>query len=183
MIEVTSLAIPDVKLVAPKRHGDARGYFVESYNERTFQNAGIGPRFVQDNQSCSKPKGTIRGLHYQAPPHVQAKLVRVLKGAVLDVVVDARKASPTFGRWLSVRLDPESAQLFVPAGFLHGFATLEPDTEIAYKVDDFYDRDCDGAVLWNDPDLGVDWGIAPEAATISEKDAKAPRWRDFKSPF
>jgi dTDP-4-dehydrorhamnose 3,5-epimerase len=181
---IEPLAIPDVKLVTPKRYGDARGYFVETYNERAFQKAGIAARFVQDNHSFSKPKGTVRGLHYQAPPHAQAKLVRVLKGAVLDVAVDVRKTSPTFGQWVSARLDAEAgAQLFIPAGFLHGFVTLEPETHVAYKVDAYYDREADGGVLWNDPDLAVAWGVSAAEATVSEKDAKAPRWKDFKSPF
>jgi dTDP-4-dehydrorhamnose 3,5-epimerase len=183
-MKVESLAIPDVKLVTPKRHADPRGYFVETYNERAFKNAGINARFVQDNLSLSKPKGTVRGLHYQAPPHAQAKLVRVLKGAVLDVVVDARVSSPTYGKWVAARLDAkEGAQLFAPVGFLHGFVTLEPDTEVAYKVDDFYDRETDGAVLWSDPDLAIDWRISAAEATVSEKDARAPRWKEFKSPF
>jgi dTDP-4-dehydrorhamnose 3,5-epimerase len=183
-VKVESLAFPDVKLVTPKRHGDERGFFTESYNERTFRNAGIDCRFVQDNHSYSKCKGTVRGLHYQSPPHAQAKLVRVLRGSILDVLVDARKASPSFGKWISLTLNASSGeQLFVPRGFLHGFATLEPDTEVLYKVDDFYDPACDGAVRWDDPDLAIAWGINAAAATVSGKDAAAPAWREFKTPF
>lgn len=183
-MKVESLAFSDVKLVTPKRHGDDRGFFTESYNERTFRNAGIECRWVQDNHSYSKHKGTVRGLHYQSPPHAQAKLVRVLKGAIIDVVVDARKASPAFGKWISLTLTAESGeQLFVPAGFLHGFATLESDTEILYKVDDFYDAASDGSVRWDDPDLAIKWGLDPAAATVSAKDAAAPGWKAFQSPF
>ncbi|MBI1365873.1 MAG: dTDP-4-dehydrorhamnose 3,5-epimerase [Alphaproteobacteria bacterium] len=183
-MEVKSLAIADVKLITPKRFADDRGYFCETYNERAFQSAEIRPRFVQDNQSLSRKKGTVRGLHFQAPPHAQAKLVRVLRGSILDVAVDARKASPTFGEWVAAELSAANgAQLFVPAGFLHGFVTLEPDTEVAYKVDAYYDRAADGAVKWDDPELAIDWGIDSGAAIVSEKDAAAPNWADFKSPF
>lgn len=183
-MKVESLAIPDVKLVTPKRHGDDRGYFSETYNERLFAEAGIKARFVQDNHSYSKLKGTVRGLHFQSPPHAQAKLVRVLRGAILDVAVDARKGSPAFGKWVSARLDAkDGAQLFVPAGFLHGFATLEPDTEVAYKVDDFYARDCDGSVKWDDPDLAIAWGLDAGEAVLSGKDAAAQSWKAFRTPF
>jgi dTDP-4-dehydrorhamnose 3,5-epimerase len=181
---VESLAIPDVKLVTPKRHVDVRGFFSETYNHRVFNEAGITAAFVQDNHSYSKSKWTVRGLHFQAPPHAQAKLVRVLKGSILDVAVDARKASPTYGSWVSTILSAENgAQLFAPAGFLHGFATLEPDTEVAYKVDDYYDRTSDGAVRWDDPDLGIDWGVPAGEAVVSEKDAAAQSWAAFQSPF
>lgn len=183
-MQVESLDIPDVKLVTPKRHGDERGFFSETYNKKTFEQAGFTTVFVQDNHSLSRPKGTVRGLHYQAPPFAQTKLVRVLRGSILDVVVDARKASPTYGRWVSAVLSAENGvQLFVPAGFLHGFVTLEPDTEVAYKVDAFYDKASDGAVRWDDPDLGVDWGVSPSEALVSEKDAAAQSWAAFKSPF
>lgn len=181
---VESLALPDVKLLTPKRHNDARGFFSETYNQRAFRDAGIGCAFVQDNHSYSKRAGTVRGLHFQAPPHAQAKLVRVVRGSALDVVVDARKQSPTFGKWVSVRLSAaEGAQLFAPKGFLHGFVTLEPETEVTYKVDDFYFGDCDGSVKWNDPDLAIAWGVSAQDAVLSDKDAAAQSWAAFKSPF
>lgn len=183
-MQVEVLAIPEVRLVTPKRFADARGYFCETYNAKGFRAAGVTAEFVQDNESCSAKAATVRGLHYQRPPFAQAKLVRVLKGAVLDVAVDARKASPTYGKWVSARLDAEiGAALFVPAGFLHGFITLEPDTIVAYKVDAFYSKECDGAVRWNDPELAIDWGAGAGEAVLSDKDAKAQSWAEFKSPF
>lgn len=183
-MQIESLEISDVKLITPRRHADPRGYFCETYNTRIFHALGISADFVQDNESYSAKKGTVRGLHFQAPPFAQAKLVRVVKGAVIDVAVDARKGSPTYGRWVSARLSAENgAALYVPAGFLHGFATLEPDTVVLYKVDAHYDRDSEGAVRWNDPDLAIDWGIGESDALLSDKDAAAPFWADFKSPF
>ncbi len=176
--------IDGVLLVTPKRHSDARGFFVESYNAERFRKAGIADVFVQDNHSMSIAAATVRGLHYQAPPRAQAKLVRVLRGAIIDVAVDARMGSPTYGRHVRALLSAENGvQLFIPAGFLHGFATLEPMTEVAYKVTDHYSTKHDGAVLWNDPELGVDWGIDPAKAVVSEKDAKAVSFSAFKSPF
>ena len=183
-MDIAALTIPDVKLVTPARYQDDRGFFSETYNARRFKDAGITSDFVQDNHSYSAKKGTLRGLHYQTPPHAQAKLVRVLKGAVVDVVVDVRKNSAHFGQWVKAELSAENGvQLFVPAGFLHGFLTLEPDTEVAYKVDDFYARDCDGCVRWDDPDLAIDWGVDPNTVTVSAKDAAAPAWSEFSSPF
>lgn len=183
-LEITELEIPDVKLIKPARFGDDRGFFSETYNYKRFQDAGIVADFIQDNHSLSAQTGTVRGLHYQAPPFAQAKLVRVLRGAIMDVVVDVRAGSPTYGKWVRAELSAENGvQIFVPRGFLHGFATLVPDTEIAYKVDNYYSSACDGAILWNDPDLGVDWGIDPEIATLSAKDAAAPKFRDFVTPF
>lgn len=183
-LEIVELAIPEVKLVTPKRFGDDRGFFSETYNAQRFKDAGITVDFVQDNHSYSAPAGTVRGLHYQAPPFAQSKLVRVLRGRILDVAVDVRKGSPTYGKWVSAELSAENGvQIFVPQGFLHGFATLEPDCEIAYKVDNYYSSECDGAVLWNDPDLAIDWGIDPATATLSAKDAAAPRFSAFSSPF
>ncbi|MHA7872571.1 MAG: dTDP-4-dehydrorhamnose 3,5-epimerase, partial [Hyphococcus sp.] len=168
----------------PKRFGDDRGFFSETYNERRFQEAGVDARFVQDNHSRSARAGTVRGLHYQAPPFAQAKLVRVAAGAILDVAVDARQGSPTYGRHVSVELSADNgAQLYVPEGFLHGFVTLAPETHVIYKVNAYYDREADGAVRWNDPDLGIAWGVGDNDATLSEKDAAAPFWKDFTSPF
>jgi len=183
-MQVQALEIPEVKLITPRRFADSRGYFCETYNAKTFAAAGIATEFVQDNESHSAKKGTVRGLHFQAPPFAQTKLVRVLKGAILDVAVDGRKSSNSYGAWITAKLSAESgAQLLVPAGFLHGFVTLEADTIVAYKVDAHYDRASEGAVRWNDPDLGVDWGITEGEAMLSDKDAVAPSWADFKSPF
>ena len=183
-LKVESLAIPDVRLVTPQRFGDDRGFFSETYNAQRFKAAGIDADFVQDNHSLSARKGTVRGLHFQAPPFAQAKLVRVLRGSILDVAVDVRKGSPTYGKWVSAELSAENGvQIYVPHGFLHGFATLEPDTEIAYKVDNYYSKACDGAVLWNDAALGIDWGIPAGEAVLSEKDAAAQGFAAFESPF
>ncbi len=183
-MKVEALEIPDVKLITPKRHGDARGYFSEVYNARSFKEAGVTCDFVQDNESLSAQKGTLRGLHFQAPPFAQAKLVRVLAGTVVDVAVDARKSSPTFGQWVKAKLSAENGvQIFVPAGFLHGFLTLEANTHVAYKVDNFYDKASDSTVKWDDPDLNIDWGMDAGGVQISEKDAAAQGWRDFDTPF
>ena len=184
MIDIQPTALDGVLIITPARFGDDRGFFSETYNERRFTEAGVDVRFVQDNHSRSVKKGTVRGLHYQAPPFVQAKLVRVATGSILDVAVDARPSSSKFGKHVAVELSAENgAQLFVPEGFLHGFVTLEPDTHVIYKVNNYYDRESDGAVLWNDPDLAIDWGVSAQEAALSEKDAIAPSWHDFKSPF
>ena len=183
-LKVESLAIQDVKLVTPARFGDDRGFFSETYNAQRFKDAGIEADFIQDNHSLSAQRGTVRGLHFQAPPFAQSKLVRVLRGTILDVAVDVRKGSPTYGKWVSAELSAENGvQIFVPRGFLHGFVTLEPDTEIAYKVDNYYSKECDGAVLWNDPALGIDWGIPANEAVLSDKDAAAQSFAEFDSPF
>lgn len=183
-MRIEPLSLPDATLVVLKRYEDARGWFSETYNRDAFAAAGIANDFLQDNESYSAKPGTIRGLHYQAPPKAQAKLVRVVKGAVHDVVVDARKSSPTYGRWTRAELEEgDGRMLFVPAGFLHGFITRAPDTVVAYKVDAPYDARLDGAVRWNDPELGIDWGVNQEQVTVSQKDAAAPLWRDFRSPF
>lgn len=183
-MDVIALDIPEVKIITPRRFSDDRGFFSETYNARAFKEAGIEVDFVQDNHSYSARKGTVRGLHFQAPPHAQSKLVRVLRGSIIDVAVDARKASPTFGKWVKAELSAENGkQIFVPQGFLHGFLTLEPDTEVAYKVDAFYDGASDGSVKWNDPDLAIDWGVEEGAASLSDKDARAQSWGDFNSPF
>jgi dTDP-4-dehydrorhamnose 3,5-epimerase len=183
-LKVESLAIQDVKLVTPARFGDDRGFFSETYNAQRFKDAGIEADFIQDNHSLSAQRGTVRGLHFQAPPFAQSKLVRVLRGTILDVAVDVRKGSPTYGKWVSAELSAKNGvQIFVPRGFLHGFVTLEPDTEIAYKVDNYYSRECDGAVQWNDPALGIDWGIPANEAVLSEKDAAAQSFAEFETPF
>ena len=183
-LKVEPLEIADVLLVTPQRFEDDRGFFSETYSTARFRAAGIDADFVQDNHSLSRQAGTVRGLHFQAPPFAQAKLVRVLRGAIVDVAVDIRKASPTYGKWVKAELSARNGvQIFVPRGFLHGFLTLMPDTEIAYKVDSYYSRDCDGGVFWNDPALAIDWGIDPASAILSEKDASAPPFDSFRSPF
>ncbi len=184
MLDIQKTALDGVLLITPKRFADARGFFVETWHAERFREAGVTDIFVQDNHSQSVKAGTVRGLHYQAPPRAQAKLVRVLRGSVIDVAVDIRKASPTYGKHVRALLSAENgAQLLAPVGFLHGFATLEPNTEVAYKVSDFYSAPHDGGVLWNDPDLEIDWGIDEAAAILSDKDRKAVRFADFKSPF
>jgi len=163
-------------LFVPDRYGDSRGFFSETYSARRFAEAGLAEAFVQDNHSLSARRGTVRGLHCQIAPGVQGKLVRVVKGAVWDVAVDLRHGSPTYGGFVSSVLSAENwAQLWIPGGFLHGFCTLEPDTEVIYKVTAEYDRAAERGVLWNDPDLALPWPVKPEEAVLSEKDARLPR--------
>ena len=181
-MQIRATALPDVKVLTPRRFGDARGYFSETWSAGRMAEAGLDLAFVQDNESLSATKGTLRGLHYQAPPFAQAKLVRVAMGAILDVAVDARCGSPTFGRWVAEEISAENgAQILVPRGFLHGFVTLVPDTLVIYKVDNVYDGASDGSVAWNDADIGVDWGVAD--VVLSDKDRKATAFRDWVSPF
>lgn len=183
-MQVEKTELDGVLILTPARHGDARGFFSESWNRRRMAEHGIEIDFVQDNHSFSSRVGTVRGLHFQAPPHAQAKLVRCGRGRLFDVAVDIRKGSPTFGRWVGVELSFDNGrQLLVPEGFLHGFVTLEPDTEVIYKCSDYYAPDCDGAVRFDDPDIGVDWGIAADQAVLSDKDRIAPLLREFDSPF
>ncbi len=170
------LAIPEVILATPPRFADPRGYFAETWNAARYAAAGIAGPFVQDNHSYSAPAGTVRGLHCQIAPSVQGKLVRVVRGAVWDVVVDIRVGSPTHGQHAAAILSAENGvQLWVPGGFLHGFCTLEPDTEFLYKVTAGYDRDAERGVIWNDPDLALPWPIAAGAARLSDKDMQLPR--------
>ncbi len=174
MPQFEKLALPEVVLVTPEQHGDHRGRFSEVYNKRDFGAGGIAVDFVQDNHSVSAAKGTLRGLHYQLPPFPQAKLVRVARGRIFDVAVDIRRSSPRFGRHVAVELDAESGrQLFVPAGFAHGFVTLEPDCHVLYKVDAYYDRQSDRALIWNDRDLAIDWPLE-DVPVLSDKDRAAP---------
>ena len=183
-MEIVKTELPGVVMLTPRRFGDARGFFSEVYNRDAYAGLGIDVEFVQDNHSLSREVGVVRGLHFQSPPHAQAKLVRVGAGRVLDVAVDIRRGSPTYGRWVGVELSAEAGnQLYIPVGFLHGFAVLEPNSELLYKCSDFYAPDCDGAVRFDDPDIGIDWGIDPKAAILSDKDAKAPLLKDFVSPF
>jgi dTDP-4-dehydrorhamnose 3,5-epimerase len=183
-MEIRRLEIPDVFLIKPVRRGDDRGWFAETYKASVLAEAGVTHPFVQDNMSLSRHEGTLRGLHFQTPPHAQAKLVSVLSGAILDVAVDVRKGSPTYGRHVAAELDAEEGwQIYVPVGFLHGFVTRAPDTRVSYKVSDVYAPDCDGGVLWNDSDLGVDWGLGTLTPELSAKDQAAQRFADFQSPF
>ncbi len=182
-MQIEPTELPDVIVLTPRRFGDDRGWFTETWNAGTMAKAGLDLPWVQDNHSMSAVVGTVRGLHFQAPPHAQDKLVRCSRGAILDVAVDVRVGSPHFGRWVGVELTPENGrQLLVPKGFLHGFVTRAPMTEVQYKCTDVYAPDCDGAVRWNDPDIGIDWGLAG-APVLSAKDQAAPLLRDFKSPF
>ena len=183
-MDIIETAIPEVKRLIPRRFGDNRGFFSETWNQKRLADAGIEAEFVQDNHSFSADKGTVRGLHFQAPPFAQGKLVRVARGSVLDVAVDIRISSPTYGKWVAEELSAENgAQLWVPRGFLHAFITLTPDVDLLYKVDNWYSPEADGAVRFDDPDLAIDWGIDPAEAVLSDKDAKAPWFRDFDSPF
>ncbi|MXV49386.1 dTDP-4-dehydrorhamnose 3,5-epimerase [Pedobacter sp. HMF7647] len=175
--------IKDLLIIEPKIWKDDRGYFYESYNKKLFQEAGIEANFVQDNQSFSQ-KGTLRGLHAQANPFAQGKLVRVIQGKVIDVAVDIRKNSPTYGQHFSVELSGDNFKMFwVPPGFLHGFVTLEDNTIFTYKVTNLYDKASEIGVLWNDTDLNIDWGIALDEVILSEKDKLLSRFADLKSPF
>lgn len=178
------LAVPGPLLVTARRFGDHRGFFLETYSARDFAALGIPDVFVQDNHSLSAMPGTIRGMHFQLPPRAQAKLVRVLRGAILDIAVDIRRSSPSFGRHVAVELTAENArQLFIPAGFAHGFCTLSPDTEVAYKVTDLYAPDCDRGIAWDDPDLALPWPFDSAEVQLSEKDRRAPRLRDLPTAF
>ncbi len=183
-MQVTRLAISDVALLRPKRHGDARGYFVESFSDRAFRREVGEARFVQDNEALSAQKGTVRGLHFQRPPTAQGKLVRALKGAIYDVAVDIRTGSPTFGQHVSAVLTAEEGdQLWVPPGFAHGYCTIEPDSMIAYKVTDFYSAADDGGIAWDDPALGIPWPVEPGAALLSDKDTRQPKLADLPPVF
>jgi len=184
MTTFTRLAIADVVLVQPVRHGDDRGYFCETYKKPQFDAFGLDIAFVQDNESLSREVGVVRGLHFQTPPMAQAKLVRAVRGAIFDVAVDIRKGSPSYGRWVAATLTAEKGeQLLVPHGFAHGFCTLEPDTIVAYKVDAPYSPPHDAGIRWDDPDLAIDWPLAAGAAILSGKDRVASLLRDYASPF
>jgi len=173
-----------VKLLKPKRFEDPRGWFVETYNQRRYVELGVDVEFRQDNHSLSRPVGVIRGLHFQAPPYAQAKLVRCIRGRIWDVAVDIRAGSPTYGGHVSAELTADNGhQLFVPAGFAHGFVTLEPDTEVEYKVNAFYDRDSEGGLIWNDPTLALPWPLPPGGPVVSDKDLLLPGLAEFRSPF
>lgn len=183
-LKTERLAIPDVVLITPAKFGDDRGFFSETYSERDAKSAGIDAHLVQDNHSLSAQRGVVRGFHFQAPPHAQGKLVRVVRGRILDVAVDIRTGSPTFGQHVAVELSAANwSQLWIPTGFAHAFCTLEDNTEVIYKVTDYYAPDCEGGIMWNDPDLGIDWPIRSTEATLSAKDAKLPTLRELPSIF
>jgi dTDP-4-dehydrorhamnose 3,5-epimerase len=183
-VTVQALDIPEVKLLTPPRYQDPRGFFSETFSAKREAAAGIDGPFVQDNHSLSVPRGTVRGLHLQIAPSVQGKLVRCVRGAIWDVAVDVRHGSPTFGRHVAAVLSAENwCQLWVPGGFLHGFCTLEPETEVIYKVTADYDRAAERGVIWNDPDLALPWPVAVTDAVLSDKDRVLPRLRDCPAWF
>lgn len=184
MLDVQPTAIPDVKIVTPQRFGDHRGFFSETYNRQRFAEAGICEEFVQDNHSLSAAVGTVRGLHFQSRPYAQTKLIRVARGRILDVAVDLRRSSPTYGKHVAVELSAENGrQLLVPVGFAHGFCTLEPDTEILYKVSAYYSAAHDHGLAFDDPELAIEWPVPPGQAILSDKDRKQPRLAELPSFF
>lgn len=181
-MNVISTDLTDVYILEPAVHGDHRGWFMESWSEKTMEENGLFYRFVQDNHSYSTTKGTIRGLHCQKGEAAQAKLVRCTKGRIIDVVVDVRQGSPSYKKWIAVELSAENfRQLLIPKGFLHGYLTLTDEVEFLYKTDNFYNKDADRSVRWSDPELGVDWGI--DNPVVSEKDERAPLFRDTDIDF
>jgi dTDP-4-dehydrorhamnose 3,5-epimerase len=183
-MDVKTASIPSVLLLKPRYFHDARGFFVETYNARAASTAGLTAEFVQDNQALSLKRGTVRALHFQVTPNVQAKLVRVLRGSVYDVAVDLRAGSPSYGRWVAATLTAQGGeQIFVPRGFAHGYCTLEADTEVAYKVDNYYAPECERGLAWDDPTLDIPWPVSAADAVLSDKDRKLPRFADFESPF
>lgn len=183
-VDVVATAIAEVKILTPKKFGDDRGFFSEVYNAATFAAAGLDLAFMQDNHSWSAKRGTIRGLHFQSPPFAQDKLVRVVRGAILDVAVDIRFGSPTYGQHVAVELSAANwRQLLVPVGFAHGFCTLEDDTEVIYKVTNRYSKDHDLGLAFDDPDLAIAWPVAAADAITSDKDRKHPRLHQFTTPF
>ncbi|MEX2671531.1 MAG: dTDP-4-dehydrorhamnose 3,5-epimerase [Phycisphaeraceae bacterium] len=183
-MQVVETEIPDVKLITPKKFGDHRGFFSETYNSKALAEAGVDLDFVQDNHSLSAEKGVIRGLHFQIPPFAQDKLVRVIRGAILDVAVDIRQSSPTFGKHVTAELTADNwTQILVPKGFAHGFITLAPDTEVIYKVTNYYAPDHDRGLLWNDPELAIDWPLNGDKAILSDKDLRQPRFAELTELF
>jgi dTDP-4-dehydrorhamnose 3,5-epimerase len=184
LMDIKTTKLPGVLILKPRRFADVRGYFAETYNAQLLRKSGIMVHFVQDNESFSLHKGTIRGLHFQLPPAAQAKLIRVLRGSVFDVAVDLRLESPTYGQWIAEQISAESGeQIFVPRGFGHGFCTLEPNTEVSYKVDSYYAPVSESGVIWNDPSLNIPWPVGLNEAILSEKDHKLGAFKDFVSPF
>lgn len=183
-MEIRSLGLDGVVEIIPRKIGDHRGFFSETYNAEAFRQVPMGETFVQDNHSLSRAAGTLRGLHFQLPPRGQAKLVRVVRGAIFDVAVDIRKGSPTFGRWVGLRVSADDwNQIFIPKGFAHGFLTLEPDTEVVYKVTDLYSAEHDRSVRFDDPAIGIDWPQVAASIQISDKDRSAPMLEDVDTGF
>lgn len=183
-MQIEALAIPEVKLITPRKFGDHRGFFSETYNKAALAEAGIDLDFVQDNHSLSAAVGVLRGLHFQIPPDGQDKLVRVVRGRIFDVAVDIRKGSPTCGKWVGAEISAEAwNQILVPVGFAHGFVTLEPNTEVVYKVTGRYAPEHDRGLAWDDPDIGIDWPLNGIEPTLSEKDTKHPRLADLPDTF
>jgi dTDP-4-dehydrorhamnose 3,5-epimerase len=183
-MDVREFEIPDLKLIVPKRFIDLRGYFSETWSDRMFRREIANVHFVQDNQSVTAKKGTLRGLHFQKPPFAQGKLVRVVRGSILDIAVDIRKGSPTYSRHVATILNAlEGAQLWVPPGFLHGFCTLEDATEVFYKVTSYYSEDHDAGVVWNDPNLDIKWPVDTASVVLSEKDQRLPCLTDLPDLF
>ena len=180
MTTITPLALPDVLLITPKRHGDARGWFTETWSKKAMEAAGLDLDFVQDNQAFNAKAGTVRGLHFQQAPHPQAKLIRSIQGVILDVAVDLREGSATYAQWVAAELSADGGeQLLVPRGFAHGYCTIVPDTELAYKVDNSYAPQAEGGLLWCDPALGIDWPIRVDEAVINARDAALPTLKDL----
>jgi dTDP-4-dehydrorhamnose 3,5-epimerase len=183
-IDVRSLEIPEVKIISTKKHGDSRGFFSETYSKKDFTDAGIGLDFVQDNHSLSAQAGTLRGLHYQGPPFAQDKLVRVVSGRILDVAVDLRRASASFGKWVAAEVSAEKwNQILVPIGFAHAICTLEPDTQLIYKVTNYYAPQHDFGIRWNDPELKIKWPFPDDQLILSDKDKKQPFFKDVTDWF
>jgi dTDP-4-dehydrorhamnose 3,5-epimerase len=176
--------VPPIKLIRPRRFGDDRGWFSETYHSDKYRALGVEVAFIQDNHSLSRAPWVLRGLHFQTPPQAQDKLVRCLKGRIWDVAVDVRLGSPTFGRWVAAELSEENGyQLFVPVGFAHAFLTLTPEAEVAYKVSAAYAPECDGGLIWNDPALNIAWPLGGNSPALSDKDARLPGLADWTSPF
>lgn len=183
-IEICATAIPDVKLIVPSRIIDPRGFFSEVYKQNEFEAAGLALRFVQENHSLSVDVGTVRGLHYQTPPFAQDKLVRVVRGRIFDVAVDLRKSAPTYGMHVTGELSADNwQQLLIPIGFAHGFCTLEPNTEVVYKVTNYYSRAHDSGIVWNDPDIGIKWPVGEAEAILSDKDKVQPHLNEIGRVF
>lgn len=181
-MKVTKTNLADVKIITPDVFGDNRGWFFESWSSQRYSEFGISEEFVQDNHSFSLKAGTLRGLHFQRKPHAQTKIIRCTRGRILDVAVDIREGSPTYCRWVSVELSADNfKQLYIPKGFAHGFLTLTGDVEIQYKTSDYYAPDCDRSIRWNDPAIGIDWGI--DNPILSDKDCNAPMLRDSDNTF
>lgn len=182
-MEVHETALADVLILKPRIHADERGFLSEVFNEASLTKAGIQTRFVQENHTLSIAVGTVRGLHFQIPPHPAAKLVRCTRGAALDVAVDLRRESETYGRYVSQTLSERNwHQIFIPEGFAHGFCTLEPDTEVVYKASAFWDPNLDRGIRWDDPDLAIDWPVTPDDVVLSDKDRDQPAFKDIE-PF